>query len=547
MPMEGLEIVVILGISVFVGAILAPRVRVAMPLLLLVIGLCLGFVPELREIELPPETVLLIFLPVILFWESLTTSLRSIRRALRGIVLMSTLLVVATAFGAAGVAHLLGLPWAAALVLGAAIAPPDATAVAALGRTLPRRNFMLLKAESLTNDGTALVLYAIAVGVAVGGQYTPLSITGLVLLSYGGGLLAGAVVAGAAFLVMRRLQDPLLINVALVLVPFTAYLIAELIGASGVLAVVATGLIITFLSPQVSTPASRRQTEWTWPLGSLFLNGSLFVLVGLQVQVVVREIDMRQMSSLILMTIAVWATLLVVRFAFQTVSVGIIRLLDRRPSQRDRRMTHRARIVSTVAGFRGAVSLAIALSVPLTLSNGDPFPGREEILFVTVGVILLTLLVQGPLLPFVVRWARLPTDTEEADELELAERVTLEAAIEAIDGLAEQLDVPEDARDRLIQEYRERRELLEAQTELASEEAAANPQDETLADDDAVDPEPVAREEAFKRLRLAVLDRKRAVLLQLLRDGVIDDTVARTLQTRMDVEQLRVTGVEPVD
>lgn len=170
--MEGLETVVLLGVAVLAGAVLAPRLRVAAPLLLLVFGLLLGFVPQLRQIELPPETVLLIFLPVMLFWESLTTSLRSIRRDLRGIVIMSTLLVVVSALAVAGLAHLLGLPWNTALILGAALAPPDATAVAALGRMLPSRNFMLLKAESLTNDGTALVLYAIAVGLTLGGNYT---------------------------------------------------------------------------------------------------------------------------------------------------------------------------------------------------------------------------------------------------------------------------------------------------------------------------------------------------------------------------------------
>src|ERR671921_2896464 len=189
--MNGLEITVTLGAAVFAGTVLAPRLRMATPLLLLLLGLALGFVPELRHIELHPEMVLLIFLPVMLFWESLTTSLRSIRRDFRGIMIMSTLLVVATAFGVAGLAAALGMPWAAALVLGAAVAPPDATAVAALARTLPRRQFMLLKAESLTNDGTALVLYAIAVGAAAGGHYTALHVTGLVLLSYLGGIVAG--------------------------------------------------------------------------------------------------------------------------------------------------------------------------------------------------------------------------------------------------------------------------------------------------------------------------------------------------------------------
>lgn len=205
--MNGLEITVMLGLTVLAGTVLAPRLRTAAPLVLLTLGLVLGFIPALREVELPPETVLLLFLPVLLFWESLTTSLRAIWRDLRGIVLMSTVLVVVTAFAVAAIARLLGMPWPAALVLGAALAPPDATAVAALGRRLPHRNFMLLKAESLTNDGAALVLYGIAVGAATGGRYTPTTITGLVLVSYLGGVAAGVVVGGVAWVTMRRLRD----------------------------------------------------------------------------------------------------------------------------------------------------------------------------------------------------------------------------------------------------------------------------------------------------------------------------------------------------
>ena len=189
--MEGLEVTVLLGLAILAGTALAPRLRIATPLVLVVIGLALGFVPRLREIQLPPETVLLLFLPVMLFWESLTTSLRAIRRSLRYIVPMSTLLVVASALAVAGIAALFGMPWQIGLLLGAAVAPPDATAIAALGRLLPQRMFMKLKAESLTNDGTALVVYAIALALALGENVTPWSITLLVVVSYLGGAVAG--------------------------------------------------------------------------------------------------------------------------------------------------------------------------------------------------------------------------------------------------------------------------------------------------------------------------------------------------------------------
>src|SRR3954470_4857315 len=456
--MNGLEITVTLGAAVFAGTLLAPRLRMAPPLLLLLLGL-------------------LIFLPVMLFWESLTTSLRSIRRDFRGIMIMSTMLVVATAFTVAGIAHALGIPWAAALVLGAAVAPPDATAVAALGRTLPHRNFMLLKAESLTNDGTALVVYAIAVGIAVGGDYTALDVTGLVARSYLGGIAVGALVAVVAYFVLRPLRDATTINIGLLLAPFVAYLLAELIGASGVLAVVVAGLAVGYTSARISTAASRRQTESAWPLGSQLLNGSLFVLIGLEVQVVVRDLGIAEVVRLLGVVVAVWVGLLVVRFAFQTLSVSLIRLLDRRPSQRARRMSYRARVVSAVAGFRGAVSLAIALSVPVTLHNGNPLPGRDAIVFVTTGVIVLTLLVQGPLLPAVVRWARLPEDSALDDELELAERALTTTTVTAIPEMADEHGISAEVRDRVARDYAEHLSLLEAHSERRAAASVASTSD----------------------------------------------------------------------
>lgn len=526
--MEGLETVVLLGVSVLAGAILAPRLRIAAPLLLLVFGLLLGFVPQLRHIELPPETVLLIFLPVMLFWESLTTSLRSIRRDLRGIVIMSTLLVVASALAAAGVAHVLGLPWSAALILGAALAPPDATAVAALGRMLPRRNFMLLKAESLTNDGTALVLYAIAVGLAMGGNYVPIDIAGLFALSYLGGAVAGVLVAGAAYQLLKRISDPLIINIALLITPFAAFLLAEAVGASGVLAVVMAGLIVSFTSGRISTAASRRQTESAWPLGSYLLNGSLFILIGIQVQAAVHGIEPRDVGRLLVSTVAVWATLIVIRFVFQTVSIALIRLLDRRPSQRKRRMSYRARVVSSIAGFRGAVSLAIALSVPSLLSNGTSLPGREDIIFISAGVIVLTMLVQGPLLPAVVRWARLPDEPEE-EELRLAEVAISSAAVKAVDDLAEQLGITPEVRGRVADEYQSHLDAAQA-----------------LHGGSEMDNTTQSREEE-KKLRQALLETKREMLLSLRLAGTVDDTVARRIQTRLDIEEQRLTGVETYD
>ncbi|MBS1896385.1 MAG: Na+/H+ antiporter [Actinobacteria bacterium] len=604
--MEGLEVTVLLGLTILTGALLAPRLRLALPLVLVVLGLALGFVPALREIQLPPETVLLLFLPVMLFWESLTTSLRSIRRDFRYILPMSTLLVVASAFAVAGIGILFGLPWETALILGAAVAPPDATAVAALGRMLPRRMFMKLKAESLTNDGTALVLYAIGLSLAVGGHITPLSVTWTVVVSYAGGIAAGVAVAALGYLLLRAIGSTIVINTTLLLIPFVAFLLAELIGASGVLAVVVAGVIIAYVSPTVTTAPSRRQAESAWPFGVFLLNGALFVLIGLEVQYVVHQISAGAIGRLVLVTVAVWVALLAVRYLFQLLSVPFYGRSGPRPP---RGVRARSRVLSTFAGMRGAVSLAIALSVPAGAVAGGALDGRDEIVFVTAGVILLSLLVQGMLLPAIVRWARIPADQGEVEEYELAERTISGAALAALDDLAVQHEISDEVRDRIRFEGYQMLEYTNART-LAREQALVDAEvralDEMLgqpdplaagtdAREDGADPlaagtasgvadedpisdgaggsgrrrtviegatlqmiatsedvdvlqrSPLVRHDELTRLKLALLDRKREVLLGLRRSGTVDDVIVRRISARLDLEQLRLQGLEDFD
>lgn len=602
--MEGLEVTVLIGLTILVGTLLAPRVRLALPLVLVILGLALGFVPALREIQLPPETVLLLFLPVMLFWESLTTSLRSIRRDFRYILPMSTVLVVASAFAVAGIGLLFGMPWETALILGAAVAPPDATAVAALGRLLPRRLFMKLKAESLTNDGTALVLYAIAVSLALGGQISPWSVTVSVLTSYVGGVAAGVVIAMLGYLLLRRTSSTIVINVTLLLIPFSAFLLAEIVHASGVLAVVVAGLIVAYIAPRVTTASSRRQADAAWPFGVFLLNGALFVLIGLEVQFIVHEISAAAIGRLVLITLAVWATLLAVRYLFQLMNAPFQRRTGPRPSRGARA---RSMAVSTVAGMRGAVSLAIALSVPVASEAQGEIAGRDEIVFVTAGVILLSLLVQGPLLPAIVRWARFPVDHMEAEEYELAERTISGAALAALDDLAAEHGIGQEVRDKVraegyqMLEYSNARSLAREQAIVDAEAEALDemlgepdplgagtspvaPDDEsadagggairipgdaadpdivtvdaavgevrtlqmiaTSADVDVMQRSPLLRHEEHTRLKLALIDRKREVLLGLRRSGTVDDLVVRRISARLDLEQVRLQGIEDFD
>jgi Na+/H+ antiporter len=528
--MLGLELVVVLGVTVLVCSVVARRYRVAPPVLLLACGLLLGFVPALRGVHLSSEAVLFLFLPALLYWESLTTSLREIRSNLRGIVLMSTGLVVATAGVVAAVAHGFGLAWGPAWVLGAAVAPTDATAVGVLARALPRRYLTLLRAESLVNDGTALVIFSVALTVTVGeSSLSALHVSGLFVLAYVGGAAVGLAVAWLAIRVRARLSDPLQENVATILTPFTAYLVAELISASGVLAVVVAGLIMSQAGPRIGRADTRQQTAAFWSLLTFLLNGTLFVLVGMETQAAVRGLTGTAMGRGVAAVVAVSVAVVAVRFAWLFTTAYLIRLIDRRPEQRLRRVSNRARVMSGVAGFRGAVSLAAAIAVPLVVASGQPFPDRDLIVFVTAGVIVVTLVVQGLLLPRVMRWARLPRDTAVEDERRLAQIQSTEDAIAAIPELAAQLGTDANAADRLRDEYQAHLQVLRADPDADADHLL------------------LQQAKDYRALHLALIARKRATVLQLRDDRAIDDTVLRQLQTRLDTEELRLSRREPIE
>lgn len=523
--MLGLEMVVVLGVALLLGGLAARRFPIAPALLLVLAGVLIGFVPTLRDVRLPPEVVLLLFLPALLYWESLTTSLREIRSNLRVVVLASTGLVVATAGAVATVAHTLGMPWGPAWVLGGALAPTDATAVGVLARALPRRTVTVLRAESLVNDGSALVIYGLAVGVTVGtDSLTPLHVGWLVLLSYAGGIVAGVAVGVVSWQLRRRMDDPVLENIAIMVTPFAAFLVAETIHASGVLAVVVCGLMMSQLAPRVTGAVTRQQTTAFWTLATTVLSSALFVLVGQEAHAAVRSLPMASVGRAVLYIVLVTAVVIATRWAWLYTTPYVIRVLDRRPSQRERRIGARQRTVNAVTGFRGAVSLAAALAVPHQLSTGAPFPERDMIVVVTSGVIVLTLL-QALLLPATIRFARLPDDSSVAEERHLAEVRTTEAAADALPDAAAELGTDAPVVERVRHEIDKQRALLAA--------------------DGAADDPVVVSDDQYTALRLELLSRKRDALLQLRDDRAIDDIVLRQVLDRLDVEEVRLVRAAP--
>jgi Na+/H+ antiporter len=522
--MFGLVVIVALFATVIVGTVVGRRYRVGPPVLLILLGVLLGLIPRFSSVRLDGEIVLLLFLPAILYWEGLNTSFREIRNNLRVIAFLSVGLVIATAVTVTWTARALGMESHAASVLGAVLSPTDAAAVAGLAKQLPRRAVTVLKAESIINDGTALVLFGVSVSVAVGGNpVSPAALTARFVGSYLGGIGAGLVVGLAATLVRRRIDAPQEEGALSLLTPFAAFLLAQSIHCSGVVAVLVSALVLAYAGPHVIRARSRLQMYAFWDLATFLINGSLWVFVGVQMPKAVRGIagvdgGIRHAA---LLALAVTGVLVATRFVFSDLFTFFLRAVDRRAVQRTRRIDWRQRMVSRWAGFRGAVSLAAALAVPLTTHSGAPFPDRNLIIFVVCVVILVTVLVQGGTLPDVVRWARLPEDVSRADELQLARCRGAQAALEALPVVAAEVGASEELVRRLRKEYEEHAALVEAGDAEGSNEVTE-------------------RNDLLRRVRLGVLEHKRRAITELRDQNRIDDIILRELQSVMDLEEVRL-------
>jgi len=512
---------VLIGAGILVGTTVARRTGLPAPVVLLVVGVLLSLTPALHGFAMAPEVVILLFLPALLYWESLTTSLREIRADLRAVLLISIGLVLLTVLVVAVVAHALGLPWPVSFVLGAVVAPTDATAVAAVAGRLNHRTLTILRAESLINDGTALVVFAIAIGVATGEReltwYGPLA---QFALSYVGGAAIGLAVAWLSLQARKVMIGTPLASAVSVLTPFLAYLLAEEIQASGVLAVVVAGLALSQAGPRTISARVRLQTYAFWQVSTFLLNGALFVLIGLQLNGAVRAVD-GALGRAVGMALAVSAAVIGTRLLWAYTVPYVVRALDRRPAQRLRRVGARQRMPNAWAGFRGAVSLAAALAVPQSVAH------RDELIIVTFGVILTTLVVQGLTLPAVLRWAHLPADRKLEQEYVLAQIRAVEAGLEAMPEAARRLGVSDPARERLAADYAAKLRRLEAGTHDAPEE-------------------PDERLEA-ELLRNELLSVKRATVVALRDHHVISDTVLLRVQAQLDAEENRINPPSTVD
>jgi Na+/H+ antiporter len=512
------DTVVLVAVSVL-GAALARRLGFIAPLVLLVGGLVLSFVPGIPEIHIKPELVLIGILPPLLYVAALQTSIPAFKRALRPILLLAVGLVVLTAFVVGIVVHMLlpAVPFAACVALGAIVAPPDAVSATAIARRigLPRRVVTILEGESLLNDATALVIVRVSTGALLGSAVGFWQIGGQVVLKAGGGLLIGWLAAIGAAWLHRKIQDPLLDDAVSLLTPFVVVIVAEELRTSSVVAVVVTGLYLGHRIPYLLSPTSRLQMDAVWRLITFLLEGVVFLLVGLQLRELLTHIQTGA-GTTIRVTIAVFLTLVIVRFIWVYPATYLARLIPRIRTREERPPITVPTVIAW-AGMRGVVTLAAALSLPPVgeVRNGGAYD-PDLFVFVAFATIVLTLLIQGTTLPMLARRLGVKEDTTTKDALAEAsvQHAASRAALQALDEKAD--GAPQSVVDRL-------RALADTRANGAWERLGSQQQETPSA--------------AYGRLRREMITAERHVFKIARNEGRIPEEVLTRAQRELDLEE----------
>jgi len=514
--------VVALGLLLAVATMLAiaPTLRIPYPILLVLGGLVIGLIPGIPEFELDPRLVFFGVLPPLLYGAAFFTSLRDLRATVRPVGLLAVGLVAFTTVGVAVVAHAFidNLSWASAFVLGAIVSPTDPLAATSIARRLgvPRKLVTIVEGESLVNDGTGLVLYRVAVAAVVTGSFSAFYTGGLFVVSVGGGVAVGLAVGWLVRQVRRRLENPPAEITISLLTGYVAFIPAELMGVSAVLATVTAGIYLGWHTPELTNAQVRLQGLAVWEIVQYLLNALLFVLVGLQLPVVADTLGSFTSATLLWYATLVSATVIVLRFAWVFAVLDAPKRIARRVS------SGRGAVFVSWSGMRGAVSLAAALALPLETDSGGPFPGRELILFLTFSVILATLVGMGLTLPLVIRWLGLEDDGVEAREDAKARIRAAESALARLEELVDEDWVRDDTAERMRGLYTFRTNRFRSRFDDG--------------DDGAIE----SRSQDFQRLRRELLEAERRALVDLRRSGVISNDVWLRVARDLDLEELRL-------
>ncbi|WP_338079676.1 Na+/H+ antiporter [Antrihabitans stalactiti] len=505
------------------------RTGVPFSILLTLAGLVIGFLPG-PTMQLDPEIVLVLVLPPLLYSTARSSSLLAIRANMRPIVSLSVVLVLLTSFAVGALVSLVvpGMPLAVGMVLGAAVAPPDPVAALSVGRRagMPPRLSTLIAGEGLLNDASALTTYQVAVAAAVGGTFSWADASGRFALAVVGGVAVGTVVALTIRTARPVLTDPLIGNAVSLAAPFVAYLLAEEIHSSGVLAVVIAGLLVGHDAGRGETGASRLQTGAVWQLVAFLLEGFVFLLIGQQLPDVLRGLQDHDTASVAAAAAVTVGAVLVIRPLWllftQWVPSWLHARLGSGPSER---LGGRELIALSWAGTRGVISLAAVSAVPLTVDSGEPFPHRDLLVFCTYMVVLVTLVGQGLTFAPLLRKLGLRANAAEAEQLrDEARLATVKAGLATVDDLLAQKEIGPPLADALRASLHARAKRYRARIETLA-----------VSDDGEIKRSPGY--ETSLAARRAIIDAQQRELLRWRDAGRLPDSSLRILRRELDHEE----------
>jgi CPA1 family monovalent cation:H+ antiporter len=518
-----LTMLFLLAVLVLV-AVIAQRLKLPPAILLVVAGIALALVPGLPPLELAPELVLLVLLPPLIYSAGVSMSWREFCFNLRPITLLAFGCVVFTTVAVAAAMHyLLGWPWSVAFVLGAIVSPPDVVAPLSIARRLglPRRLLVVLEGEGLANDATALILYKFAIVAVTAGSFSVSQAAGTFALIVIGEILYGIGVGWLSLRLRHWARNPRVEITLSLMTPFLAYLIPHQLGGSGVLATVAAGLYVSWNGPRLISASTRLQGIFFWDLIIYLIEGFVFLITGLQARTLIEKAHDFPVAQLLAATAVTVAIVIVARFVWVFPAI-FGPLLIPAVRRRDPSPPWTWAFVIAFTGIRGVVSLAAALAIPLAIQGGNPFPHRDLILFATFGVIIVTLVGQGLMLPTVIRWLGLHGDgaadarNEHQAELEARSEAIL-AARRHLERLAEERGLSEDVVAVLNARHDHRERLIPSDL------------------DDGM-----ALMRVSNDLRLELIAAERDFVYKMLREGKITDEARRRLERELDLEEAAI-------
>jgi CPA1 family monovalent cation:H+ antiporter len=529
------QILVLLLVVIAAVAFVAARLKIPSAILLVLTGVVLALVPGLPAVTLAPEFVLLLVLPPVIYSSAVAMSWREFRFNLRPISLLAVGCVVFTTIAVAAVTHwLLSLPWAVGFTLGAIVSPPDPVAPLSIARRLqlPRRLLVILEGEGLANDATALILYRFAVVAVSVGTFSFAHAVGMFATIVAGEILWGVGVGWVMLRLRRWVHDTRIEILLSVLTPFVAYWPPEQLGGSGVLATVTTGLYISWNGLRLISAATRLQGIFFWDFLIYLIEGMVFLITGLQARTLISDMGSYSISELATSVGVVSAVVILARFVWMFPATYIPRWLIPAVRRKDPSPPWQWPFTLAFTGIRGIVSLAAALAIPFTTDNGEPFPYRDLLLFLTFSIILVTLVGQGLLLPSVIRGlglanvGRRERGAAKAEEFK-ARRQAIDTAIERLDQLAVEHQLPEEVVRPLCDQHRDRLKRVQHRSD-------GDDSHKKLI-------------ECLDEIEFTLIMAERDLINDLYRRGKIKDEARRRVERELDLRDARLTNLRAED